>query len=172
MTRCVTIDQSILEKTKMDKALPRLVKRGDDQGKRFAQEILDNAATMTKQKVIGDKPTLSQQSNGVMPKSTSSSSRTSEIIETKTARPEVRKPFTSSSKSSSTTIAKSANSSDGRQASTKADAKLISKTVGTDSPSKVKTNLIATKPSGFFSSLKSASKKPGTSSKLEDSKTR
>ena len=166
MTRCVTIDQSILEKTKMDKALPRLVRRGDDQGKKFAQQILDNAANITKQKTAGEKST----SNGVLTKPSSNGPRVSDASEAKTARPEVKKS-SSLSKSSSSTTSKSANSSDARQATAKADAKSAAK-MGTDSSNKPKANVITTKPSAFFSSLKSASKKPGTSSKLEDGKPR
>ena len=168
MTRCVTIDQSILEKTKMDKALPRLVRRGDEQGKKFAQEILDNAANITKQKTTGEKSTT----NGASTKSSSNGPRSSEANETKTARSEVKKTSTLSNKSSSTTILKSANNSDVRQTTAKADAKPTSKVLGTESSSKPKANVITTKPSAFFSSLKSASKKPGTSSKLEDGKPR
>ena len=168
MTRCVTIDQSILEKTKMDKALPRLVRRGDDQGKKFAQEILDNAASITKQKATGEKSTT----NGVSTKSSSNGPRVAEANETKATRPEVKKTSTLSNKSSSTTTSKSANSSDARQSTAKADAKFTSKALGTESSNKPKANVITTKPSAFFSSLKSASKKPGTSSKLEDGKPR
>ena len=168
MTRCVTIDQSILEKTKMDKALPRLVRRGDDQGKKFAQEILDNAASITKQKATGGKAT----SNGVSTKPSINGPRISDANEAKAARPEVKKPSTTSNKISSTTTSKSANSSDARQATAKADAKSTAKVLGTESSNKPKANVITTKPSAFFSSLKSASKKPGTSSKLEDGKPR
>ena len=168
MTRCVTIDQSILEKTKMDKALPRLVRRGDDQGKKFAQQILDNAASITKQKTAGEKST----SNGVLTKPSGNGPRVSDASEAKTARPEVKKSSSLSNKSSSSTTSKSANSSDARQATAKADAKSTAKVLGTDSSNKPKANVITTKPSAFFSSLKSASKKPGTSSKLEDGKSR
>ena len=168
MTRCVTIDQSILEKTKMDKALPRLVRRGDDQGKKFAQQILDNAASITKQKAGGEKST----SNGVLTKQSGNGPRVSDGSEAKTVRPEVKKSSSLSNKSSSSTTSKSANSSDARQATAKADAKPTAKVLGTDSSNKPKANVITTKPSAFFSSLKSASKKPGTSSKLEDGKPR
>ena len=168
MTRCVTIDQSILEKTKMDKALPRLVRRGDDQGKKFAQQILDHAASITKHKAAGEKST----SNGMLTKPSGNSPRVSDPNEAKTARSEVKKASALSNKGSSTTTSKSANSSDARQATAKADAKSTAKVLGTDSSNKPKANVITTKPSAFFSSLKSASKKPRTSSKIEDGKPR
>ena len=168
MTRCVTIDQSILEKTKMDKALPRLVRRGDDQGKKFAQEILDNAASITKQKATGGKTT----SNGVSTKPSINGPRISDANEAKTARPEVKKPSTTSNKSSNTTTSNRQIALMLARQQPRPMQNPHLKYWELNHANKPKANVITTKPSAFFSSLKSASKKPGTSSKLEDGKPR
>ncbi|KAF6218492.1 hypothetical protein HO133_005841 [Letharia lupina] len=160
MTRCTTIDQSILELTKIEKVLPRLIKRGDDQGKRFAQKVLDNAADVSKQKTADEKSALGQETNG---KLLGEGARNSSSNETKNARPIDAK------KGEKGVASKTA--SEARQPSTKVDAKAGAKLPSADvSSTKAKSNTVTAKPSGFFSSLQSASKKPGTSSKLKDSK--
>ena len=142
ITRFATIDQNTLEVTKVEKVLPRLVKRGDDQGKKLAQKIIDNAAVVSKQKTVDEN-------------------------ETKDARPIDGK------KGEKGIATKNASGSDARHPSAKADAKAGTKTQPADASStKGKANAANTKPSGFFSSLQSASKKPGTSSKLKDGKPR
>lgn len=50
MTRFTTVDQAILEKTKVSKILPRFVKKGGDVTRKLAQQILDNVAVATKRK--------------------------------------------------------------------------------------------------------------------------
>ena len=171
MTRCVTVDQSVLEKTKMDKVLPRLVKRGDDQGKTFAQQILDNAALASQQKTNEGKVAQNHQSNGITGKSLGGSSRPVDLENQKARAADMKKSSNvSNPKMSGTTTSKSA-SSEVRQANAKVNTKGVSKTAANDtSTAKVKTNHITAKPTGYFSSLQSASKKPGTSSKLKDSK--
>ena len=167
MTRCTTIDQSILELTKVEKVLPRLVKRGDDQGKRFAQKVLDNAADVSKQKTADEKSAQSQEINGANTKSLSDGARNANSDETKNARPIDTK------KGDKGVVTKTALGSDARQPTTKVDAKTGTRMPSADaSSSKIKANTVAAKPSGFFSSLQSASKKPGTSSKLKDIKSR
>lgn len=162
MARCVTIDQSILEKTKLDKVLPRIVKRGDDQGKTFAQKILDKAANVSKQKTNASS-LEGQQPNGVASKTPSDHKSIN-----REQSDEMKKISGVSSKESTLTApAKSANPS------VKVDAKVSAKTTIADSAAaKVKANNSVTKPTGFFAGLKSASKKPGTSAKSEEGKTR
>ena len=140
--------------TKLEKVLPRLVKRGDDQGKRFALKVLDNAAEVSKQKTAEETTTQGQEMNGA------------DSNETKHAR------STDSKKGDKSLATKTASGSDARQPP-KVDAKAGTKTPSADASStKVKANPVTTKPSGFFSSLQSASKKPGTSSRLKDGKSR
>ena len=164
MTRCTTIDQSILEATKVEKVLPRLVKRGDEQGKRFAQKVLDNAADASKQKTVGEKSAQSQEMYDANAKLLSDGARNPSSNETKVSRP------TDAKKGDKSVATKTASGSDVRQPSTKVDSKAGIKTASADASSKVKASTSTTKPSGFFSSLQSASKKPGTSTKLKDGK--
>lgn len=170
MTRCKTIDQAILEKTKMDKVLPRLVKRGDDKGKMYAQKILDHAADVSKHRHIGEKPTQSQQLNGSLvkkPPTDSKDPKRERLDNSKSADDSSTKgPSPGGSTKSTTTT-------DLRQANAKGDVKTTVKSATSDTHNqKVKTTQITAKPSGFFAGLKSASKKPGTSAKLEDGKSR
>lgn len=159
----------MLEKTKLDKILPRLVKRGDDQGKAFAQKILDNAADISKTKTIDGKGGQNQQSNGVLPGSGSDSKAIK-----REAPDDDRESLDVASKGAKLVkTAKPANGAVSGQSPAKADSKSTTKTAGSDASSiKLKTNQITAKPTGFFTGLKSASKKPGTSVKLEAGKAR
>ncbi len=169
MNRCVTIDQSMLEKTKMDKILPRLLKRADDQGKILAQKILDHAANISKQKTTGGKAGQNPPTNGPVPRSPV------DAKDVKRERPDDGKKVSSLTSKGSNLVktGKSTNGPDIRQSSGKVDTKSITKTTGADTPAtKIKTNQINPKPTGFFAGLKSASKKPGTSVKPEEGKTK
>ena len=165
----MTIDQAMLEKTKLDKILPRLLKRADDRGKMLAQKILDNAAQLSKQKVPAGKAGQPQRPNEAVPRSP---------INTKDIKREqtddVKKASGLTSKiSNSVKTTKQVNGSDSRQLPAKADGKSVTKTAGAESSgTKVKTTQVNPKPTGFFAGLKSASKKPGTSVKIEEGKTR
>ena len=151
----------------MEKALPRIVKRGDDQGKRFAQKVLDNAAKVSKQKTAEEKLAQSQEMNDKSAKPLGDGARNPLSNDNKVPRP------TDAKKVDKGVTAKTASGSDSRQPSTKVDAKAGTKNQSADASSaKVKINTGTTKSSGFFSSLQSASKKPGTSSKLKDGKLR
>ena len=156
----------MLEKTKLDKILPRLVKRGDDQVKSFAQKLLDNATNTSKHKPAAGKAGQIQQSNGAFSGS---------VPDTKSIKREApdddKKPLESLPKAAK--ITKTVKLGTGQESSVKADAKVAIKTAGSDSSAvKIKTNHITAKPTGFFTGLKSASKKPGTSVKSEAGKTR
>lgn len=171
MTRCITIDQSVLEKTKMDKVLPRLVKRGDDMGKNFAQKILDNASEVTKQKATDGRFAQGQQSNGTSAKSSNEKARPPDSNESKSIKASDAKRTSSATGNKGATTSKPSSNSDDLQPSGKGEASVGTKSSSADgSNTKVKANHIIAKPSGFFSSLKSASKKPGTSSQLKDGK--
>lgn len=162
MSRCVTIDQSILEKTKLDKVLPRIVKRGDEQGKILAQRIFDKAANVSKQKTTA-KAVEGQQPNGLVSKLPTDHK---EIKREQTE--DIKKiPGPKSKGSSFAAPTKSANTS------VKVDVKTSAKNAGPDAAvAKTKGNSSVTKPTGFFAGLKSASKKPGTSAKAEEAKSR
>jgi hypothetical protein len=162
MIRCITIDQSILEKTKLDKVLPRIVKRGDDQGKDYAQKILDKAANVSKQKTTA-KSTEGQQPNGVVSKLPGDHKG----IKREQSDDGKKNSGSNVKGSSLITPVKPANPS------SKVDTKVTAKTTAGDlAPAKTKAINRVTKPTGFFAGLKSASKKPGTSARSEDGKTR
>ncbi|KAI4199212.1 MAG: hypothetical protein LQ350_004768 [Teloschistes chrysophthalmus] len=175
MARCVTIDQAMLEKTKMDKVLPRIVKRGDEQGKAFAQKVLDNAAALSKQTPLDSKSSLSSDSkdNAVKKAGTGSKASTETLSEAKKLQVSGGVGSQSPKKPAS---AKSAASSTGAAANAKGGGGLLSKKVittdnkGADkggvpssTAAKVRTTSVPAKTTSFFSSLQSASKKPGTS---------
>ena len=131
--------------------------------KKFAQKILDNAANVSKQKTADERLAQGQEMNGANAKLQGDGLRNSNSNENKNARP------TDSKKGDKSGAIKS--NSDTRQATTKIDTKAGIKMSSADASSaKAKVNTVTTKPSGFFSSLQSASKKPGTSSKLKDGK--
>lgn len=157
----------MLEVTKMEKALSRLIKKGDDQGKRFAQKVLENAAKVSKQKTAEENLAQSEETNDKNAKPLGDGARNPSSHETKFSRP------TDAKKLDKGVTAKTASGSDSRQPTTKVDAKAGTKNQSADASSaKAKVNTGTTKSSGFFSSLQSASKKPGTSSKLKDGKLR
>ncbi|KAL9131279.1 MAG: hypothetical protein Q9217_000767 [Psora testacea] len=158
MARCTNINTSLLDKTKMDKLLIRIQKRGDDQGKSLAHKILDNA------KAAGGKTTSTPQANGTASKSPLVASKTSNGNDFKKERQtDPKRHSTETSKGiNSATIAKATTSSGDSKTSAKAP-------LSDGAATKTKATSGALKPSGFFSSLKSASKRPGTSTKAEDS---
>lgn len=169
MTRCTTLDLAVLAKTKIDKVLPRLVKKGDEEGKELAQRILSNAAANSKQKDPDGKPSQIQEAKA---KPSTDPSRVSTTVtglkkprasDSLTPQP-VKKPSVAVSASSGATPPKSTTLLGKRQQPAKVDTKAaVKSTPASAAPPKVKNNHISAKPSGFFSSLQSASKKPGTS---------
>ena len=166
MTRCTTIDRSVLASTKVERVLSRLVKRGDDQGKKFAQKVLDNAANVSKLKLAEDKSTQGQETNAGSAKLLGDGARHSISNDAKQRSMDPKK-------GDKGVTNKTASGSEARLPLTKIDAKAGTKPSSADASSaKAKVNNATAKPSGFFSSLQSASKKPGTSSKLKDGKSR
>lgn len=178
MTRCTTLDQAVLAKTKIDKVLPRLLKKGDEEGKELAQRILSNAAANSKQKDPDGKPAQIQEAkdkDGKASAITKPSIDPSRISNTvpglkKSRTPDnlspqpVKKLSNAVSALSGAAPPKSASLLGKRQQPAKVDPKAaVKSTPASAPPSKVKNNHISAKPSGFFSSLQSASKKPGTS---------
>lgn len=168
----------MLAKTKIDKVLPRLLKKGDDEGKEFAQRILSNAAANSKQKDPDGKLAQIQEAKdkdgkaSAVAKPSIDSSRVSNIVPgIKTPRPS-ENPSPQPAKKVSNAVSASSGAAPGkstsllgkRQQPPKVDPKAaVKSTPASAPPPKVKNNHISAKPSGFFSSLQSASKKPGTS---------
>ena len=185
MTRCTTLDQALLERTKVDKVLQRLIKKGDDQGRGLAQQVLDNAITISKQKKPDDRLSTDQASKDRISKDdiTTKLSRALDgsnagLKKQKTNdAPAASSAISASVESTATASSKSIGAQAKKQSSAKPEPKTIGKANAIAAPaSKAKANHISAKPSTFFSSLQSASKKPGTSNaallntKLRDGK--
>lgn len=177
MTRCTTLDQAVLAKTKIDKVLPRLVKKGDEEGKELAQRILSNAAANSKQKDPDGKSAYIQEAKEKDGKTSAFAKPSVDPSRVSNAVPGIKKPRATDNlspqpvkklsnavnASSGAAPAKSTSLVGKRQQPAKVDPKAAIKSTPASAPPKVKNNHISAKPSGFFSSLQSASKKPGTS---------
>ncbi|KAL9026188.1 MAG: hypothetical protein Q9196_005110 [Gyalolechia fulgens] len=161
----------------MEASVPPIVKRGDERGKAFAQKVLANAASVSRQKSLDSKLSKSVGSRNVTERKTQVGSKDSSEASSGGKRPQpsaegglpilkkgVVAPTPTSSNSAATSAATSAKA--GSLVSRKpsvTDSKSLDK--GTSAPAttvKVKTNVVAPKATSFFSSLH-ASKKPGTS---------
>lgn len=172
MTRCVTLDQVVLEKTKFDKVLPRLIKRGDSKVKELAQRILDNAAALAKKKaeVSNGNKDLSVKEDQVSKPLTTARLPSDHVLGVKRAKesgknsvlPQKRVLPQATPGSRPLGITKTTGLVSKRNSASQPDAK-SSQTSSVSNAAKAKSNHVAAKPSGFFSSLQSASKKPGTS---------
>ncbi|KAL8828339.1 MAG: hypothetical protein Q9170_006648 [Blastenia crenularia] len=174
MSHCVTIDQAVLERTKMDKVLPKIVKRGDERGKEFAQKVLANAAAVSKQKSLDSKASKSMDNKVATENKASIGSRGSVEASSgaKKAQPSGESGLQPPKKGSSATSSASLNGMVGssRAGSTVSKKAAVAEPKSSDkatsasaTTAKVKTNVVAPKATSFFSSLQSASKKPGTS---------
>ncbi|KAL8927048.1 MAG: hypothetical protein Q9208_002594 [Pyrenodesmia sp. 3 TL-2023] len=165
--------EKVLERTKMDKVLPKVVKRGDEQGKMFAQKVLANAAAASKQKSLDRKSSQSSEHKDATAKKALAGSKTSSESTVAARKAQVNGEAGSQPTKKGATI--SAATSSGSAATNAKGATLaLRKASATDpkagdkgapavSAGKVKTNVVAPKATNFFSSLQSASKKPGTS---------
>ena len=140
----------------MDKLLQRFEKRGDEQGKSLTKKIVDNAKRADRKLSVGS------HANGVKRKTSVDDARSGPIDTNKKISTE---PSSTKASAGSPTTGKSKGAGVG-------DAKANTKSTLDASDSKTKVVNVAAKPSGFFSSLKSASKKPGSSTKSEDGKLR
>ncbi|KAI4175672.1 MAG: hypothetical protein LQ348_006140 [Seirophora lacunosa] len=173
LSHCTTVDQAILEKTKMDKVLQKIVKRGDEQGRAFAQKVLANAAVASKQKSLDSKPLQSSDIKEATAKKAFVGSKTS--LESPAAVKKSQVSGESGSQlSKKGTTALTSTSLNGLSGNAKAaslasrkpsttESKVSDKGAPTTTATKVKTNVVTPKATSFFSSLQSASKKPGTS---------
>lgn len=173
MNRCVTLDQVVLEKTKFDKVLPRLIKRGDSRVKDLAQQILGNAAALAKKKAEAshDARDSSAKENGPSkslptrkppPEPVLVTRRPKEGEKSSVLPQKKATPATTSSASRAPGSGKGMGMFSKRPSVSAAESKPTA-SGSAQNVGKPKTNHVAAKPSGFFSSLQSASKKPGTS---------
>lgn len=164
--------------SKLDKILPRILKKGDEEGKELAQKILQNAAINSKQKYTDGKPLHVQAGKDKDGKHNASIKPSIDSARVTNNAPGIKKsrgvdiPSGQPVKKASDTwhalsgagSTKSAGPFAKRPQVVKSEPKAVSKSAPTTATlNQKKANHISAKPSGFFSSLQSASKKPGTS---------
>ncbi|KAL1963452.1 hypothetical protein VTN77DRAFT_8353 [Rasamsonia byssochlamydoides] len=175
LAQFTTIDEEVLQKTNVAKLLPRIIKKGSQTVKDLSQKILDNAAASTKRKQESSKATSAKDEppskDPASSESTSDTSRPDSLAGTKRPRegesnglPAAKRTVTPSTVKNGPSAAKPGN---GNTAATKrpegtVEAKPTSSTTAPAS-ARPKANIVAPKPTSLFSSLSSASKKPGTS---------
>ncbi|CAO1603051.1 hypothetical protein XANCAGTX0491_006644 [Xanthoria calcicola] len=162
LSHCVTVDQAMLERTKMDKVLPKIVKRGTDQGKAFAQAVLDNAAAVSKQKSLDSRASKASD----IKVSTGTSLDNKKPLSGGVVGSQVPKksPTATTTASLDSALAGGKSGTPLAKKLSAADPKASNKgAVPTSTGPKVKTNVVTPKATSFFSNLQSASKKPGTS---------
>jgi hypothetical protein len=188
MSRFTTLDEATLEKTKNNKILSRIVKKGGEDVKTLAQQVLDNAATATKTKVASES-SMSKPSEGKDPEEKPSGSKSTD------GKPGVGKA-TDAASGKRAPVEGGKRSREPDSASLPAQKRIVApsmaKTASVDPPKpkpvikkivpgnagsksmpakrpdgdgKTKTTTVTPKPPAvnLFSSLSSASKKPGTS---------
>ena len=161
LARWTSVDQAKLEKTKLDKILPKLIQKGDLQGKALAQQILDSAAN----------PVKPSSATSKIPSNVAAKAAGS--IQRPASNTNAGKPLTNDVKAS--LLAKKDSSSTGmpqkpltatqikKQLLDKKNVKPGPKPASVAvAPIRVKTNHIAAKPSSMFANLQSASKKSGS----------
>lgn len=157
----------------MDKVLQKIVRRGDEQGRTFAQKVLANAAVASKQKALDSKSLQTFDTQEATAKKAFLGSKTSLESSAAVKKSQVGGESGSLLPKKGTTALPSA-ATNGLSGSAKVGSLASRKLSSTDSKqsdkgatnttaAKIKTNVVTPKATSFFSSLQSASKKPGTS---------
>ncbi|KAL8986907.1 MAG: hypothetical protein Q9177_003838 [Variospora cf. flavescens] len=152
---------------------PTAQRRGDEQGRAFAQKVLANAAVASKQKSLDSKSLQTFDSKEATAKKAFLGSKTSLESSAAVKKSQVGGESGSLLPKKGTTALPSA-ATNGLSGSVKAgslasrklsstDSKQSDKGATTTTAAKIKTNVVTPKATSFFSSLQSASKKPGTS---------
>lgn len=172
MLRCNPLGQVLLEKTKLDKVLPKLAKKGNEKTRELCQRAIEHSAGQPKEKPTSNGTPINEATNPVQLPSTSA-----RLPETLSIRKSAKEPGDVSTKKVAT--ASSTKSTLGATASKpstlsnrlssvnqtslatgKAATKSSANSAATDTATKVKH--VVPKPTPFMG-LQSASKKPGTS---------
>ncbi|KAF9891913.1 hypothetical protein FE257_002876 [Aspergillus nanangensis] len=167
LSRFVTMDEDVLQKTNVAKLLPRFVKKGGPKVKELAQKILDNAAASTKRKQDAPRTGSSKENSpskgsGVDgpdgPSNEMVGSKRHREGESNGQPATKRMVVTSNPKNTLKPSNSVVNGPAKRSQAPSQESKVAS--VAAARP---KANLIAPKPTNLFGSLSSASKRPGTS---------
>ncbi|KAK0251247.1 hypothetical protein B0A54_13271 [Friedmanniomyces endolithicus] len=169
MTLFTTLSGAILEKVHLDKVLPRYIKKGDAKTQSFAKRITANAAA-----VITTTETVTPQVNKA---ATSAKTGQAASLSMKRLDPEqvagIKRPASNSGEGGAIKKAATMATKINGVATTAKPAGVVKRPAPVSAVTKpaanaipvMKTKQVTAKPSSFFSSLQSATKKPGTSIK-------
>ncbi|MCJ1326469.1 hypothetical protein MMC10_003133 [Thelotrema lepadinum] len=169
MVRCTSMNQALLEKTKLDKVLPKLVKRGNEATQKLVQSVnkIVSLNSGTESARIQAKP-VKQETKPPHVTTTSGTGLLNGAKRPKELPPARKSVSTGQSKSTSVNSSKGAVSSKSNTGLTQTLATKADLTKGTPSSSNPlastqKTKPVVPKPTSLLTGLQSASKKPGTS---------
>lgn len=166
MAKFLTMDQAMLEKTKNDKILARFVKKGGNTIKLLAQTILANAAAVTKKKAEASKRLSKENSPaiGVPPKGTNPAPTSNGVSDTTSSIKRIREAEDNKAPAAKRVISPSVKNTSKPATTPATQVKKLTAPSTANLPVKPRTNLVTAKrgPS-LFTSLMSASKRPGTS---------
>ena len=165
LSRFVTMDEDVLNKTNVAKLLPRFVKKGGPTVRELSQKILDNAAASTRRKQDAAKTSSKESSPSKSAAMDGSNAQKNDSAVLKRpreseshAQPATKKVVVpSGAKNALKPSTVSANGPSKRPQEPGQENKAI------PTVSRPKANIIAPKPTNLFGTLSSASKRPGTS---------
>ncbi|KAL4875645.1 hypothetical protein BJY04DRAFT_211180 [Aspergillus karnatakaensis] len=165
LARFVTVDEDTLQKTKVDKLLPRFVKKGSPQVKSLAQTILDNAAASTKRKQEAAKSGSKEGSPMKTPVSEAAAVEGArrDISGAKRPRDGEANGQPATKKVVMSNIKSAPKPTPSTNGSIKATQENKPPGTTTTIPARQKATVVPPKLTNLFGSLASASKKPGTS---------
>ncbi|EHA28414.1 hypothetical protein ASPNIDRAFT_189289, partial [Aspergillus niger ATCC 1015] len=167
LSRFVTMDEDVLQKTNVAKLLPRFVKKGGPTVKELAQKIMDNAAASTKRKLEAGKSASKDGSPKTsVPDGSVPDGRGGEATGSKRPR-----EGEGNGQPATKRMVVTANPKPAAKPNSTAVSGVSKRPqeVGQDNKpaaanaARPKANIIAPKPTSLFGSLSSASKRPGTS---------
>ena len=172
MTLFSTMTEDKLEKTHLGKVLPRFAKKGDAKTQFYAKKIISNAAAATK------KQEAEQSAKKAVTKDIKPSSPSSKRAELEPVAGVKRAASNAGEGGTQKKLATSIAKTDAAYSAAKQNGIVKRPTVTSDSPKPTTTTptakpkQVVAKPSGLFSSLQSAAKKPGTSNASKASQSR
>ena len=161
MTLFKTLDNEKLEKTHLVKLLPRFTKKGDAKTQGYAKRIINSAAANTKAP-SADSSNEASLKDGSVSSPTGTRSEPDQVAGVKRAAStageggSLKKHATTTAKTNSTLAAMKQSAAAKKTGATVDSTK-------SSTPTITKAKPVTAKPSGMFSSLQSAAKKPGTS---------
>ena len=173
MLECAPLGKALLEKTKLDKVLPKLAKKGNEETRELCQKAIEHSAKPSEEKPTGNgtptneatRPIQPVPATSRLPESLSVRKPAKETGDAATKKIEkagttkVGSPATGSKPS--TIPGRSSSVDQTKSSAVKTGAKPPGSAAATDAPP-TKVKHVISKPSPFMG-LQSASKKPGTS---------